>query len=562
MNQNKVKIDYSHDSVDGCNFLNCSSSKGNVIFFNCSYGDVVNSSFVKCHKNTTSIKGGGKILDCRFDDIIGDNSSTITINDISATYPNSKISATFLDEDGKALANANVGFKVGNKTYTATTDSKGNASATVGLGAGRYDFTAINPLSKEEKTAKITISKANSTMNLSSTVKGGTLTLTASLSPSNAHGKVNFTVNNRSYTVNISSAKANLIVTDLNIGNYTANAYYAGNENISSSNASTKFMISRVVPTRIIYEDMKTGPVSKSAGRIGNYFCVKLVDEEGNAISGVPIKIGFNGVIYNRTTLSDGSARLQINLAKEDLYTFAICFLGDDDHQASFEVAKIDVNKNHQKPNMANKTTNAIKANASQSNTRLKTCINYSNMDTKSVLKAEGRAGEYFTVKLQDNNKNALAGVQVKIGFNGVIYNRTTNEDGQARLQINLIKPTLYTFAIAYLGDEKYQASFEVAKITVKAQTPKLTASAKTFKANAKTKSVSATLISARGVPISGQKLSFALNGKTYTAKTNSKGIATVNISLNKKGTYFCTVKFAGMNGCNAKSTKTAVKIV
>ncbi len=486
--------------------------------------------------------------------------STVSTNDASGTYQNAKVSATFLNTNGKALANTKVSFKVGSKTYTATTNSNGVATANVDLDVGTYNVTATNPKTNEQKTSKLTISKAKSTMTLSTTSNNDEVTLTASLSP-NASGNVVFNLNNKNYTVKINNSKASQTITGLKTGNYTAKASYAGDKNLNSSSASTKVTVKKVTPTKIIYEDMQTGPVAKSEGRIGNYFCVKLVDDKNKAIAGVPIKIGFNGVIYNRTTNSEGGARLQINLANEDLYTFAICFLGDDDYQASFEVAKIDVNKKYPKPNKANSTTNAANATATQHESRLKTYISYNNMDTKSVLKVEGRAGEYFVVKLLDNNKKALADVPIKIGFNGVIYNRTTNATGEARLQINLLKPTLYTFAIAYLGDSKYQAAFEVAKITVKAQTPKLTSASKTFKASAKTKSLSATLVSARGAAISGQKLSFTVNGKTYTGKTNSKGVATVNISLNKKGTYSCSVKFAGMTGASAKTTKLAVKI-
>ena len=488
--------------------------------------------------------------------------STVTSSNSAGTYLNSKVSATFLNASGKALANTKVNFKVGSKTYTATTNNNGVATASVDLDVGTYTVTAINPKNNEQKTSKLTISKAKSTATLTATSNNGVVTLTANLSPSTASGNVIFNINNKNYTAKISSAKASQTITGLNVGTYTAKASYAGDKNLNSSSASTKVEVKKVIATKIIYEDMQTGPVPKSEGRIGNYFCVKLVDGKNNALAGVPIKIGFNGVIYNRTTNSEGGARLQINLANEDLYTFAICFLGDDDYQAAFEVAKIDVNKKYPKPNKANSTTNAANATATQHESRLKTYINYSNMDTKSVLKVEGRAGEYFVVKLLDNNKKPLADVPIKIGFNGVIYNRTTNATGQARLQINLLKPTLYTFAIAYLGDSKYQAAFEVAKITVKAQTPKLTTSSKTFKASAKTKSLSATLVSARGAAISGQKVSFTVNGKTYTGKTNSKGVATVNISLNKKGTYACTIKFSGMTGANAKTTKTAVKIV
>ena len=36
------------------------------------------------------------------------------------------------------------------------------------------------------------------------------------------------------------------------------------------------------------------------------------------------------------------------------------------------------------------------------------------------------------------------------------------------------------------------------------------------------------------------------VNGKTYTGTTDSKGVATVKVSLSKKGTYSFTAKFAG----------------
>ena len=314
--------------------------------------------------------------------------------------------------------------------------------------------------------------------------------------------------------------------------------------------------------TKILYSDMSTGPVAKSDGRIGNYFCVKLLDEKNNPLAGLPIKIGFNGRIYNRTTDSSGGAKLQINLAKEDIYTFAICFLGDDEYNASFEVAKIDVSKKYPKPNKANETTGAQPANRTQKNTRFATSILYSDMVTESVLKTDGRVGKYFTVKLVDNKKKAMANVPIKIGFNGRIYNRTTDSNGGAKLQINLLKPTTYTFAIAYLGDSKYQASFEVAKIKVNKQTPKLTASAKTFKSNLKTKAVSATLKSANGKAISGKKIKFTINGKTYSATTNANGIASAKISLSKKGKYIATANFAGDANTKATSVKFTLKIV
>ena len=49
-----------------------------------------------------------------------------------------------------------------------------------------------------------------------------------------------------------------------------------------------------------------------------------------------------------------------------------------------------------------------------------------------------GERGGYFEVQLFDETGKALANKAVKIGFNGVVYNSTTNETGWAKLQINL----------------------------------------------------------------------------------------------------------------------------
>jgi Zn/Cd-binding protein ZinT len=76
----------------------------------------------------------------------------------------------------------------------------------------------------------------------------------------------------------------------------------------------------------------------------------------------------------------------------------------------------------------------------------------------------------------------------------------------------------------------------------------KFTTSSKTYKATAKTKALTATFKTVKGTPISGKVIKFTVNGKTYSAKTNANGVATVNVSLNKKGTYSFTAKFAGDN--------------
>ncbi len=184
------------------------------------------------------------------------------------------------------------------------------------------------------------------------------------------------------------------------------------------------------------------------------------------------------------------------------------------------------------------------------------------NMTTNAInINLDGRNGEYFNFQLVDSEGNALAEKMVYIGFNGHVYNATTDADGKAKTQINLGVKGTYTFALCFLGDDEYNASFSVAKITVNPEPVKLTTAKKTYKASAKTKTLTATFQTSRGTAISGKKITFTVNGKSYTATTNAKGIATVKVSLSSKRTYSFTAKFAGDERYKATTVKSTVKI-
>lgn len=194
---------------------------------------------------------------------------------------------------------------------------------------------------------------------------------------------------------------------------------------------------------------------------------------------------------------------------------------------------------------------------------RKSTKIVYEDMVTTAVqYLIDGRIGEYFKAVLKDEDGKVLANKPIKIGFNGKVYNKTTDENGSAKLQINLAKYGTYTFAISFLGDDEYNASFEVAKITVKRQTPILKVSNVAYKSSAKTKTITAVLKTANNALLKYKKLSFTINGKTYTASANSKGVASLKVSLSTKKTYSFTVKMASDNTYNAvsKSAKLTIK--
>ena len=171
-------------------------------------------------------------------------------------------------------------------------------------------------------------------------------------------------------------------------------------------------------------------------------------------------------------------------------------------------------------------------------------------------VNVDGKTGKYFTATLKDSLGNALANTNVQISINNQKYVVTTDKNGVAKLQLNIAKAGTYTCTVAFLSDDVYNGAFNIAKVTVKKQTAKLTTKKATYKAKAKTKKLTATFKSSKGKALKGKKITFTVNGKTYTAKTNAKGVATVKVKLTKKGKYTFTAKFAGDNTYNAVSKK------
>ena len=178
---------------------------------------------------------------------------------------------------------------------------------------------------------------------------------------------------------------------------------------------------------------------------------------------------------------------------------------------------------------------------------------------------AAGENGETLTFRLTDENGNALSNKTVHAALNGKIYASKTDGEGYAKLQITQDSSRTYTCALSFEGDEKYSASpLTISKLTVSKKKTSISASAKTFKAKA-TKKISVTLKTVKNAADGktylkkGKKLTLTVNGKTYSAKTNAKGIAKFTIKLTKKGKYSAKVKFAGDE--TYKSSSKSVKI-
>ena len=118
------------------------------------------------------------------------------------------------------------------------------------------------------------------------------------------------------------------------------------------------------------------------------------------------------------------------------------------------------------------------------------------------------------------------------------------------------------TITISFSGDNYFSSEATVTVVVGKGDT-QLSANAKSFKFEDKVKSYSVTLKDKNGNVLKNKKVTLKVNGATYTATTNSKGVATFKLTkLTKKGTYNAVISFAGDKDYNkiSKSAKLTVK--
>ena len=180
---------------------------------------------------------------------------------------------------------------------------------------------------------------------------------------------------------------------------------------------------------------------------------------------------------------------------------------------------------------------------------------------TASDITTTAKVAKTLSITLKDASGKVLASKAVQVTVNGKTSTVTTDKNGVAKVNVNYANAGTYYYTLSFLGDNDYKASMKAVKVTVNKQATKATFAKKTFKVKAKTKKVTFTLKDAKGKAIKGKKITFTVNKKTYTAKTNAKGIATVKVKLTKKGKYTAVAKFAGDNTYKAISKKAKITV-
>ena len=318
-------------------------------------------------------------------------------------------------------------------------------------------------------------------------------------------------------------------IDDITEGEHTVTVYFAGDDtHPDASETATVDIGKKLIPVHLLltladitYTQDAEAVVSLTA-----------TDDLGNTVKlngTVKVTVGDQ---VKEVTVKDGEGKIKFSGLGANSYVAIAEFESDGTYDYAMVTAPLNVKQ-------------------------MKTRIIARNMTTTAInVTEDGRIGQYFSWTLVDEKGRVLADKAVSIGFNANVYNRVTNASGQARLQINLQNSGPYTFAISFLGDDNYEGCFEVVKIDVSKQKAQLTASGATYKASASTKTLSATYKTKAGKAIVGKTIKFTVNGKTYSAKTDSSGVAKVNVSLTKAGSYSVEVKAVETN-TYAEQTKT-----
>ena len=367
--------------------------------------------------------------------------STITASSITKVYTDGrKFTATFYNSNGKPLAKKQVKFKIGGKTYTATTNSNGVASLTMyNLNVGTYKIISYNTdgltRTNTVKVVKSTSSKliTSAYTFLKSDSKTIKVTLHNGLGYAPGSGKtIKFNINGKTYSSTTNSnGVASLKLPTLNEGVYTVKYSYAGNSFYTASSASNNVtIIPSSTPTFTVKSPTTIGQGSNTP--------FKLAVTSGSVpLAGKTITLKLNGATYTKTTDSNGLVSLPINLANGK-YTI------------SYSISK------------------ESKINAKSGST----AITVKDRDKSSLTWSSGtslnQGTQALKVLLKDSNNKAIAGKTVTLTVNSKSYSATTSSTGYATFNVNL-SPGNYTVSYSYpaTGDNDNAPSSGSTKISV-----------------------------------------------------------------------------------------------
>jgi len=445
--------------------------------------------------------GNGAVTSKSNDTIIENNTPAgASINtDISASInKNATIKIDVLPFD----ANGNVTIKFNGKSETVSFNASQTIVYDLGvLGIGDYEVTVIYNGNAKYNATNITktfsigkISDYNVTLNTTDVVAGENSTLVIIL-PEDATGVVNVTVGKDSYKANVTDGVASVKINSLIAGDYKVNVTYSGDKTYEVSNNVFNLAVN---PMKV---NLNISDVVMFY-RDGTRMVAILTDIKGNPIANATVYFTINGKTYARTTDTNGTASLAINLISK-IYNATILYNGSDIYDKFSKNITVTVNP-------------TILANG--------TVLMY--MD-----------GTVFVAKFLDKTGKALTNASVKFNINGVFYTRITDNDGVAKLNIRLRPGSYILTAYNNVTGEEKGFDITVKSLIVANDLTKYYLNATRFEA---------TIYNKNGTLAINKNVTFNINGVFYTRQTNENGVVGLNINL-RPGNYIITTMFDGL---------------
>ena len=164
---------------------------------------------------------------------------------------------------------------------------------------------------------------------------------------------------------------------------------------------------------------------------VGDYFKIKLSDENGVAIKNTKVKFGIGGKTFTKTTNSNGIASLQLNL-KDGTYKITTKFLGDSNYKSSSKTATITMsNTRIVDAGLSNSEIQKIIDNAKDKNIILFKANTYSDINlvinkrltlisnSNTVLKSSS-LNSVITIKGKSSSVTTIKGFKIRCSGDGI----------------------------------------------------------------------------------------------------------------------------------------------
>ncbi|WP_458453735.1 Ig-like domain repeat protein [Methanobrevibacter sp.] len=320
--------------------------------------------------------------------------------------------------------------------------------------------------------------------------------------------KVTVTINSRQYTVHVRNGTGTLYVGRMAVGDYDFNAMYEGNFTYNPATYDGRFRVAEHLDVILKVKNMTKyyGDASKLE--------VTLTDSNHNPLPNQVITV--NGRI-NLTTDDEGRVYVDADYNVGN-HTIFISYAGSQKYISSNATVSVTVKS----------TVNGI-----------------------DVVKQFGTSSQYFAIFL-DSSGRALANTLVTYIIADKSFTASTLPNGISRVNINL-NPGYYLIMAINPGTGEYAINsiFVYDRIMENKDLTQSYTQNKLFKVRA---------YAADGnITGAGQKVTFKVNGKTYTGVTDAKGYASFRVNL-KPGTYKVTSSYGGVTKTNVIKVKSIVK--